>query len=650
MKDMDRNVIFFYGSQTGTAEDYAARLAKEGAARFGMKTMTADLEEYDLSYLDTLPADSTAFFIMSTYGEGEPTDNAVEFYELLTGDNPDFSKSDEAEDPAKPLSNLRYVVFGLGNKTYEHFNAIARNVDKRLTELGATQLCPQGEGDDDGSLEEDFLGWKDEMWSGVCEAMGIDENAKRTGPRVPAYDVTELDEVAAEQFVFMGELGEKRPAPGTRIIVDAKNPFTAPITTREVYNAKDRHCVHGEIDITGSGITYQSGDHVAVWPMNAEPEVQRIARLLGFEGKLNTVINVKSTDPTATKASPFPVPTTYETIFRHYLDISAPPSRQTINNIVEFAPNDETREILTKLGEDKEYYKIHVAESRRSIADVLEFAAAGSDVSFATIPFDVIIESLSRLQCRYYSISSSPRMHPFSIHVTCTVLQYNPTPTPERKVHGVSSNYLYSVHTALNPDGNQAVEYKLSGPRNLYQPAPNQFRLPVHIRHSNFKLPRNSALPVVMIGPGTGVAPFRGFVQERVWQKKQGRDVGATLLFFGCRRRDEDFMYADEFDSHFASLNQPESTGSEIITAFSREEGKKVYVQHRLAERASIVWDCISKGGYFYVCGDAKNMARDVQAQLLRIVSEHGEMTEEKAARFIKELRGKGRYQEDVWS
>jgi NADPH-ferrihemoprotein reductase len=181
-------------------------MAKECSQNYGISAMTADIEDYDLTYLDTLPEDCLAFFVMATYGEGEPTDNAVEFWDHLTGDDAVvFSEGDEEE---KPLKNLRYVVFGLGNKTYEHYNAVARQIDQKLTSLGATRIGERGEGDDDGSLEEDFLAWQETMWPAFCEALGVDES-NVDKERTAVFSVEELDTVD-EESVYHGELGEKK--------------------------------------------------------------------------------------------------------------------------------------------------------------------------------------------------------------------------------------------------------------------------------------------------------------------------------------------------------------------------------------------------------------------------------------------------------
>ncbi|KAG0033006.1 NADPH-cytochrome P450 reductase [Podila clonocystis] len=649
MKETDKTVIFFYGSQTGTAEDYAARLAKEGTQRYNLKTMIADLEDYDMNLLDTLPANHLAFFVLATYGEGEPTDNAVDFWEHLVSneDIPDFSIGDY-EDAEKPLTNLNFVMFGLGNKTYEHYNSVCRRVDEKLTQLGATRIGERGEGDDDGSLEEDFLSWKDDMWKVVCDFMGIDFLAGNSGPRQATYKVQEhtVEEVDELKKVYYGEHQEPKFMLGSRPTYDSKNPYAAPISvSRELFAASaGRHCLHMEVDVAGSGISYQAGDHVAVWPVNAEQEVSKLAAVLNLTDKLDTVITVSNTDPASTKL-PFPVPTTYRTILRNYVDITAPPSRAFIGQLTPFAPTEESAKTFGLWGQDKEAFRINVADARRSLGTVMEkILGAGQTME---IPFDLLIENVPRLQARYYSISSSPKVHPTTIHLTAVVLDYKPDVAPEETVYGLATNFLHTCHGRINTLPAIEPKYEISGPKGSYLVGEQGVKVPVHVRHSNFKLPRNASLPVVMVGPGTGVAPFRGFIQDRAQDAKNGKKVGATVLFFGCRREDEDYMYKDEWPELLKDIE-----GAQVITALSRQPGvPKTYVQHRMVEHKQLIWDLIHKqGGYFYVCGDAKNMAREVNHRLIEIAVECGEMTEEKATNYVKELRSRGRYEEDVWS
>ncbi|KAG2230720.1 hypothetical protein INT48_004773 [Thamnidium elegans] len=648
MQQEGRRVIFFYGSQTGTAEDYASRLAKECSQKYGVSSMAADIELYDLSYLDQVPEDCLVFFVMATYGEGEPTDNAVDFWDLVSEETPQFSGNDSDE---KPLNNLRYVAFGLGNKTYEHYNEVIRKVDTNLKNMGAKRIGERGEGDDDGSLEEDFLAWQEDMWPAFCEAMGVDENSAQSGPRQASFRVEELGEYDQDK-VYHGELSEWLKE-GARIVYDAKRPYNATITSRELFKGGDRHCLHMEIDISNTNLSYQTGDHIAIWPTNNEIEVERLATVLGLADKLDTIVHIKAIDAAASKQFPFPVPTTYRAIFRHYLDICAAVSRQTLMSLVEYAPTEKAKEDLKKLASDKDAYRIRVGDVTRNLAEVLEMLALEESMdpngAFDTVPFDLIVESVSRLQPRYYSISSSSKEDPKKIAITAVTLDYIPDAASPRTVYGVNTNYLWRIHEAINAMEADVVvpKYSINGPRNVLMDVESKVaRVPVHVRRSQFKLPRNPTVPIIMIGPGTGVAPFRGFVRERALQKKEGKPVGTTVLFFGCRNSQQDFLYEQEWPELFETLGGE----SRIITAFSRETDQKVYVQHRLMENGQEMWDLLKKGAYVYVCGDAKVMARDVNQTFVKFAQQFGELEEDKAQDFVKNLRNTGRYQEDVWS
>ncbi|KAI9471882.1 MAG: hypothetical protein EXX96DRAFT_582086 [Benjaminiella poitrasii] len=645
MEQQGRRVIVFYGSQTGTAEGYAARIAKECQQRFGVSCMTADLELYDLTYLDQVPEDKLVIFVLATYGEGDPTDNALEFWDLVTDSEPTFSESTED----KPLSNLHYISFGLGNKTYEQYNEVSRRINKSLNRHGAHLIGDAGEGDDDGSMEEDYLAWKETMWPAFCEFLGVDESSANAGPREPIYTVDELAEYEKDA-VYFGELAEKARS-GARIIYDAKRPYNANITSRELFHGTDRHCMHLEIDISDTNLSYNTGDHVAIWPTNNETEVNRLASVLGLTDKLDTVVMVKAIDPTAPKKHPFPVPTTYRSIFRYYLEICAPVSRQVLSSFVEFAPTEEAKTFLTRLASDKDEFRMQVGDACRNLGEVLQLVTGldGRPGLFANVPFDLIVETIARMQPRFYSISSSSKESPKSISATIVTLSYQPTPTPERTVYGVNTNFLYKIQMQheLHDDGQEHPPYDLAGPRQAYLGSDGLcHKVPVHVRHSQFKLPRNPNVPVIMVGPGTGVAPFRGFVRERAYEKKQGKPIGTTLLFYGSRNASQDFLYAEEWPELFETLGGD----SRIITAFSRDQAQKIYVQHRLQEHGQEIWGLLQKGAYIYVCGDAKNMARDVNQTFVHCAMEFGGMDDAKAHEFVKGLRTNGRYQEDVWS
>ncbi|KAI0018376.1 NADPH-cytochrome P450 reductase [Xylariomycetidae sp. FL0641] len=635
MDETGKNCVIFYGSQTGTAEDYASRLAKEGKSRFGLETMVADLEDYDYENLDEIPEDRCVMFVLATYGEGEPTDNAVDFYEFITGEDVSFSN---ASDP--PLGNLNYVAFGLGNNTYEHYNSMVRNVNKALEKLGAHRIGEAGEGDDGaGTMEEDFLAWKDPMWAALSEKMGLEE---REAVYEPVFGIIERDNLTKESTeVYLGEPNKMHLEGTAKGPFNAHNPYIAPIAeSKELFSVKDRNCLHMEVDISGSNLSYQTGDHIAVWPTNPGQEVDELLSILGLEDKRDAVISVKALEPTA--KVPFPTPTTYDAILRYHLEICAAVSRQFLGTLAAFAPDETTKAEMAKLGGDKDYFHEKISANHYNIARALSVVSGGK--KWTNIPFSAFIEGLTKLQPRYYSISSSSLVQPKKVSITA-VVESQLIPGRADPFRGVATNYLLALKQKQNGDPNPepfGASYEITGPRNKY----DGIHVPVHVRHSNFKLPSDPSKPVIMIGPGTGVAPFRGFVQERAKQAEQGEDVGRTILFTGCRKRNEDFMYESEWEGYKKALGDK----FEMITAFSREGPKKVYVQHRLQERAQEVNDLLSKKAYLYVCGDAANMAREVNTVLAKILAEQRGITEAKAEEIVKNMRAANQYQEDVWS
>ncbi|TVY93571.1 NADPH--cytochrome P450 reductase [Lachnellula willkommii] len=630
MDETGKNCVVFYGSQTGTAEDYASRLAKEGKSRFGLETMVADLEDYEYENLDTFPEDKVAVFVLATYGEGEPTDNAVDFYEFITGDEPTFSESSEP-----PLGNLKFVAFGLGNNTYEHYNSMVRNVTKALEKLGAVKIGAAGEGDDGaGTMEEDFLAWKDPMWTALAEKMGLEE---REAVYEPVFGITEKEEFTKDSpEVYLGEPNKMHLEGTSKGPYNAHNPYIAPIAeSREIFTVKDRNCLHLEIDISGSNLSYQTGDHIAVWPTNAGKEVDRFLAVAGLLPKRDAVIGVKALDPTA--KVPFPTPTTYDAIVRYHMEICAPVSRQFVATLAPFAPTDAAKAEMAKLGSDKDYFQEQISKKYLNIAQTLE--VIGGSEPWSAIPFSAFIEGLTKVQPRYYSISSSSLVQKNKISITA-VVESMQIPGRTDALKGVTTNYLLALkqkqHGDPHPDPH-GLTYDITGPRNKY----DGVHVPVHVRHSNFKLPSDPSKPIIMIGPGTGVAPFRGFVQERAHQAKNGEEVGKTLLFFGCRKQTEDFLYSEEWNDYKEALGDK----FELITAFSREGPKKVYVQHRLEEYAKEVNELLQQKAYFYVCGDAANMAREVNIVLAKIIAEQRGVPEAKGEEVVKAMRSSSQYQ-----
>lgn len=602
LKASGRSLVVFYGSQTGTAEEFAGRLAKEGI-RYRMKGMVADPEECDMEELLQMKdiSNSLAVFCLATYGEGDPTDNAMEFYEWITNGDAD-------------LTGLNYAVFGLGNKTYEHYNKVAIYVDKRLEELGATRVFELGLGDDDANIEDDFITWKDRFWPSVCDFFGIEGGGEEV--LIRQFRLLEQPDVQPDR-IYTGEIARLHSMQNQRPPFDAKNPFLAPvIVNRELHNGGGRSCMHIELNIEGSKMRYDAGDHVAMYPINDKDLVERLGKLC--QANLETVFSLINTDTDSSKKHPFPCPTTYRTALTHYLEITAVPRTHILKELAEYCTDEADKELLRSMAsitpEGKEKYQKWIQDSSRNIVHILE------DIKSCKPPIDHICELLPRLQPRYYSISSSSKLYPTNVHITAVLVHYD---TPTGRVNkGVATTYLKEK-----------------------QPAAGEVKVPVFIRKSQFRLPTKPETPIIMVGPGTGLAPFRGFIQERQFLRDEGKIVGDTVLYFGCRKKSEDFIYKEELDQYV------EKGILTLKTAFSRDQEKKVYVTHLIEQDADLLWKVIGENkGHFYICGDAKNMAVDVRNILVKILSTKGNMSEADAVQYLKKMEAQKRYSADVWS
>lgn len=604
LKASGRSLVAFYGSQTGTAEEFAGRLAKEGI-RYQLKGMVADPEEYDMEELVNLKdiPNSLAVFCLATYGEGDPTDNAMEFYEWLQ--NGDAN-----------LTGLNYAVFGLGNKTYEHYNEVAVYVDKRLEELGASRVYCLGLGDDDANIEDDFITWKEGFWPAVCEHFGIETMGEDVSVR--QYKLTEHTEINPDRL-YTGEVARLHSFTNQRPPFDAKNPFLGNIkVNRELHKTGDRQCMHLEFDIEGSKMRYDAGDHIALYPVNNTEIVTKLGKLL--DADLDTPITLTNTDEESSKKHPFPCPTTYRTALTHYLDITSNPRTHVLKELAEYTKNNKEQEMLRLMAstspEGKALYQDWIIHNNRNILHILE------DLPSCKPEIDHVCELLPRLQCRYYSISSSPKLFPTTVHVTAVVVEYE---TPTKRINkGVATTWLREMKP-VDPE--------------------KKLLVPVFIRKSQFRLPTRTQTPIIMIGPGTGLAPFRGFIQERALAKEEGKPVGETILYFGCRKKSEDYLYEEELEEYV------KKGALKLHLAFSRDQAQKVYVTHKLNENADEIWRVLGESnGHIYVCGDARSMAKDVHNIILKVVQEKGNMSEQEAIAYVKKMEAQKRYSTDVWS
>ncbi|AQZ17567.1 NCP1 (YHR042W) [Zygosaccharomyces parabailii] len=631
MKENNKNYLVLYASQTGTAEDYAKKFSKELAAKFSLNVMCADVENYEFDTLHELPQNVVVSFFVSTYGEGEFPDSAVHFEDFL-------SNADEGD-----LSNLRYTLFGLGNSTYEFYNGASKKVLEHLKKSQATLIGEHGLADDGaGTTDEDYLAWKESVFEALKDQLHLSEHEQKY---VPSFKLEKLE--AISDNVSLGEPSlQYLPcnslsfnSEGVQLgPFDLNQPYVAPIVkSHELFRAGDRSCVHSEFDVSGSNIKYTTGDHLGVWPSNADEKVEKF--LYAFNLSPETIFDLKPLDSTI--EVPFPTPTTIGAAVRHYLEITGPISRQNFGSLVQFAPNSQVKEKLQELAADKDQFSIEITSKYFDLADAVLHLSGGA--KWRTVPWEFLIESVPHLQPRYYSISSSSLCEKQTIHTTAIVESF-PNPAGEANVVGVATNLLKNLQVVQNKGDTKSldVHFDLSGPRDLFA----DFKLPVHVRRSGFKLPTNPQTPVIMIGPGTGVAPFRGFIRECVKyaETHENSKLGKHLLFYGSRNLD-DFLYREEWPEYAKKLGST----FEMIVAHSRMGPKKVYVQDKLLEREEEVLSLMNAGCFLYVCGDAKGMAQGVHAALVDIIARGKSISKEDATEMVRMLKTSGKYQEDVW-
>lgn len=579
-------LLVLYGSNLGTAEELATRLADLAEVN-GFKTKLAPLDDA----VGQLPDKGGVVIVCASYN-GAPPDNAAKFIEWLD--------SDLAADA---LKGVRYVVFGCGNRDWAAtYQAIPRRIDERLAAHGAHRVVERGEGDARGDLDGDFEAWFAALRPVAAKEFGIDTGFRRDAGDAPLYQV---EPVAPSKLNPLLEAG------GALAVTIAANEE---LQNREGPNASTRSTRHIVVEMPETA-SYRVGDHLSVVPRNDAALVDAVARRFGFLPTDQIRLRV----PEGRRAQlPVGETITVGRLLGEFVELQQVATRKQIQLMAAHTRCPMTRPKLEALaGEDEtsaERYRAEVVARRKSVFDLLDEHPA------CELPFHAYLEMLSLLAPRYYSISSSPRVegsHRCSVTVGVVAGE---AASGRGTYRGVCSNYLAgrrvgeTVHAIIR-------ETK-----------------------AGFRLPDDPSRPIIMIGPGTGLAPFRGFLQERAARKADGAVLGPALLFFGCRHPDQDFIYADE-------LKKFEADGIvELHVAFSRKEAQKVYVQHLLAAQAARIWSLIAAGAVIYVCGDGSRMEPDVKAALMTIYREHAGVDDAAAQRWIEEMGVQNRYVLDVWA
>ncbi len=573
-------LCILYGSNLGATEGFAREIANAGDLN-GFETTLAPLDDY----VGKLPAKGAVIIASASYN-GAPPDNAAKFMGWLDGLD------------AEALAGVRYAVFGCGNRDWAAtYQAVPRTIDEKMAAAGAARIKDRGEADARDDQEGQFLAWTEDLWPQVAKALDLELEVAEAEEAEPLYQIEVAESVTAHPVANQtGAL-----------------PMTIVANSELQGAASERSTRHVEVELP-EGLAYKPGDHLCVVPVNRPALVDRVMKRFGFND--DSFIRVHATGG---RRSPFPNDSTFSVrrLADLYGELQAVASRKDVSILARHTRCPDTKSQLEALAAPKvngeDIYRSEVFLKRKSVFDLLEEFPA------CELPFEVFLEIIPWMTPRYYSISSSPAADARRCSVTVGVVG-GEARSGRGRYEGVCSNYLAEARMG---ETIYAVVKPASG---------------------GFELPADPATPVIMIGPGTGLAPFRGFIRERREQKAAGAPLGAALLFFGCRHPDQDFLYREE-------LEEAASEGViDLKVAFSRHEGRRVYVQDLIREEREKVWALIDAGARIYVCGDGSAMEPDVKRAITTLYAEERDVSYEVAETWMEGMAADGRYALDVWA
>ncbi|MDA1477357.1 bifunctional cytochrome P450/NADPH--P450 reductase [Bacillus changyiensis] len=496
------------------------------------------------------------------------------------------------QEQKENLNGIQYAVFGCGNRNWAStYQRIPRLIDSLFEKKGATRLQMLGEGDVNADFEHQFETWRNSLWSNLREIFSLHEH----------------DQAKLDRHSLSIEWINATPASPLAQTYDA---FTAQVlTNRELQQEKSgRSTRHIEVSLP-EGIKFSEGDHLGVLPKNSPKLMNRVLRRFELSG--NEQIQINSSRDVS--HLPLNQPVDLINLFENCVELQEPATRVQIRALAVHTTCPPHKRELEELLNDQTYQEI-VLTKRLSMLDLLEQYPA------CELPFARFLALLPSLKPRYYSISSSPRQNQRQASITVAVVN-GPALSGHGHYDGVASNYL-----AMLSSGDSVTCF-------------------IHQSQFGFQLPKDFETPIIMVGPGTGIAPFRGFLQARLNQKQAGASLGEAHLYFGCRHPKQDYLYQDE-------LEKAVQDGIvHLHTAFSRlEDRPKAYVQDLMKEDEERLIDLLCNGAYLYVCGDANQMAPDVEKVLRDAYQTIFKTDEVEAENWLNKLQTDMRYVKDVWS
>ena len=671
-----RSIVILYGSQSGSAAELASRLALDAYQHSFDNITLLPLDDFDLSQL---PATHLVLIVISTQGQGEPPDNARIFYSTIM----------RRSLPATLLSHTHFSLFALGDSSYPIYNAAGRRIYQRFLELGAVSICRRGMGDDqDANGYEDGWGvWREELWRRMEEqvewlANRTAEEKRESSKRLPSATFSvemqdeskegEQDKPAASSAEVSADTDDTggvrwcRCATALPLLIPSSLPVVLPpvqlppvgmgSSLSHAYPALLTHnsrltpashfqdVRHLRFQLPPSSpptaFSFQPGDVVDIFPRNEPTAVTAFLHAMEYDPA--AVVHISYNVP-ADHSRPLPLPArcTLQELFEVHLDVQGTPKRSFFRFLGRYATDEMHREKLEEFdstaGQDE--LRRYCNKEKRTYAEVL------LDFHTARPPLSELVSNIPRLQPRAFSVSSSSLLHPGYLEVTAALVRFT---TPwKRERTGVCSNFISLLpQSKVDVDGSDELS--------------SVVYVPIHIRKGSFRAPKAigwDGPPAVLIGPGTGVAPFRAMCQHKSAQLSSASVTSSSkldsfspyALFFGNRNADADYLYRDEWLHHYSTS----TLAVPPFTAFSRDQSHKVYVQDVMRNdtaASALLYDwVVQRCGYVFVAGSSGGMPREVRRALEAVLCERGGMTEDEAATYVRRMEKERRYIQEVW-
>ncbi|MDK9685261.1 assimilatory sulfite reductase (NADPH) flavoprotein subunit [Pseudoalteromonas shioyasakiensis] len=540
-------LTILYGSQTGNAKGVASKLKEQAESR-GLTVKLVNMADYKPT---ALKKEKFITVVVSTYGEGEPPEDAESLHEFLT------------TKKAPKLDGVKVAVIGLGDSSYEFFCQTAKDFEERFNKLGAETIFQRADLDVD--YDDEAAKWID----GALDAFEPDLKVQQ--------------QASGGQVVAM-PFGAAAPAASQ---YTKQNPFAAELSVVQKITGRDstKDVRHVEISLEGSDITYTPGDSLGVYFLNDEALVDEVLTLTQIDASSTVKLGDEELSVRDALIEKLELTQSYPGFVEKYATATGSPD-------------------LLKLVEDKAAMREYIEP--RQIFDIIR-------QNPAQLEAQTLVDCLRKLQARLYSIASSQAEVEEEVHLTVGLVEFD----------AFGSEHLGGCSGYLARRAEEGCKVKVFSEHN-----------------DNFRLPANDETPIIMVGPGTGIAPFRAFLQERDAREASGKN----WLFFGNPHFTQDFLYQVEIQGYLKS-----GLLTKVDVAFSRDQAEKVYVQDKLRKNSQEVFAWLEAGAHFYICGDANRMAKDVHQALVDIIKENSGKDDEQAEQYLKDLRSANRYQKDVY-